>query len=576
MKKNYLRLLLAKSSLLAILLAGETHAQDVYTVESIAHSVYATDMDVQYTSDDLFSDIIPLPFDFTFFGNTYSECLISTNGYVHFQGFGVPNEYSPWGFNVPIPNIEFPAGAWNSILGCYHDMNAQQGTNSTITWSVTGDAPFRQFVVMYSEQAHFSCGDEVRSSFQMVLYETFNYIDSQIIKKELCATWNQGNAVIGIINDTGEIGFTPPGRNTGPWEVTIPEGWRFRPETAPMYRYIMCDAGLDGLETFDLSVIDGDLGATAVYYLTMEDAALAQNAIPGTIYTNINPYNQSIYAAYNGQIIEVLLSAIDCSLGYDNDSVASNLEDVNADGNLGNDDTDGDGLPDFLDNDDDGDQVLTFEEYVFVVGPPDGDDGIIADTDGDTIPDYLDNDDDGDGILTINENTNGDATLADDDTDGDTIANYLDNDDDGDGVPTLNEEGDTDNDTIPNYLDTDDDGDGVATIDEDYNQNGDPTDDDLNTNGIADYLEDNSAAGITDVILQKSISLYPNPASDVLNIENRTDKEITGVSVYAVNGVLVKQSSAAGALNVSDLQSGVYIVKVQVNDQVLNYKFIKK
>jgi len=49
---------------------------------------------------------------------------------------------------------------------------------------------------------------------------------------------------------------------------------------------------------------------------------------------------------------------------HDNDGVFSYLEDINNDGDNFNDDTDGDGRPDFLDIDDDGDGVLTKDEIV--------------------------------------------------------------------------------------------------------------------------------------------------------------------------------------------------------------------
>ena len=92
------------------------------------------------------------------------------------------------------------------------------------------------------------------------------------------------------------------------------------------------------------------------------------------------------------------------------------------------------------------------------------------DTDKDGIPDYLDTDDDGDGIPTVGEGQQ--------DTDGDGIPNYLDPDDDNDSVLTVDEPaGDIDQDGLPNYLDADDDGDGRPTIIEhgrDDNQNGVP------------------------------------------------------------------------------------------------------
>lgn len=87
----------------------------------------------------------------------------------------------------------------------------------------------------------------------------------------------------------------------------------------------------------------------------------------------------------------------------DSDGIPSEIEDP-----TGELDTDGDGLLDIFDEDDDGDNVPTISEGVVF-----NDDGTIditlsQDTDADGILDYLDTDDDGDGILTINEDLNGD------------------------------------------------------------------------------------------------------------------------------------------------------------------------
>ena len=50
---------------------------------------------------------------------------------------------------------------------------------------------------------------------------------------------------------------------------------------------------------------------------------------------------------------------------HDLDGIPSALEDLNGDGNYFNDDTDGDGIPDFLDNDDDGDGYITRQEISY-------------------------------------------------------------------------------------------------------------------------------------------------------------------------------------------------------------------
>ncbi len=95
-------------------------------------------------------------------------------------------------------------------------------------------------------------------------------------------------------------------------------------------------------------------------------------------------------------------------------------------------DTDGDGVADFLER-------------------ANGDE---ADADGDGIPDYQDDDDDGDGVPTSTERSL--------DSDNDGILNYLDTDDDNDGKPTREELAaaggatkDSDGDGTPDYMDDD-------------------------------------------------------------------------------------------------------------------------
>lgn len=85
----------------------------------------------------------------------------------------------------------------------------------------------------------------------------------------------------------------------------------------------------------------------------------------------------------------------------DNDGIPAELEDINGNGNLDDDDTDLDGVPNYLDQDDDGDNVFTTSEnpnYTIADGLANA-----QDSDSDGTPDYLDMDDDGDGVKTRDE-----------------------------------------------------------------------------------------------------------------------------------------------------------------------------
>lgn len=72
---------------------------------------------------------------------------------------------------------------------------------------------------------------------------------------------------------------------------------------------------------------------------------------------------------------------------HDFDGVASIFEDPDNDGDPRNDDTDGDGIANYVDTDDDGDGISTRDEDINGDGDPRNDD-----TDNDGIPNYLDSD----------------------------------------------------------------------------------------------------------------------------------------------------------------------------------------
>ncbi|APY11998.1 hypothetical protein BWZ22_12490 [Seonamhaeicola sp. S2-3] len=108
----------------------------------------------------------------------------------------------------------------------------------------------------------------------------------------------------------------------------------------------------------------------------------------------------------------------------DGDGIDSALEDINGNGDLTDDDTDNDGIPNYKDADDDGDNVLTKDENP----DPDGDGDLsdAQDTDNDGIPDYLDADDDGDGVNTRDEETSSqDKNPTNDVTNEDVGPDYL-------------------------------------------------------------------------------------------------------------------------------------------------------
>ncbi|TLM60122.1 MAG: DUF1566 domain-containing protein, partial [Deltaproteobacteria bacterium] len=152
----------------------------------------------------------------------------------------------------------------------------------------------------------------------------------------------------------------------------------------------------------------------------------------------------------------------------DGDGVCGNVDNCLPMANADQLDTDGDGLGDVCDTDDDNDGVLDGND-AFPLNATES-----VDTDGDGIGNNADTDDDGDGWTDSDEVAAGSEPLLASslplDTDGDHTADVIDTDDDNDGVADTSdafplnaaESMDTDGDSIGNNADNDDDNDGVA------------------------------------------------------------------------------------------------------------------
>ena len=184
------------------------------------------------STDDKWSHLITIPFDFKFFGNTYNQLIIGDNGVVSFDinrsspQTQKPDDYCQWQFNTTLPSTDMFR---NAIFGAYHDLYIPAG--GTIEYYTSGTAPERIFVITFDNVAHYSCNSD-KTTQRILLYETTNIIDVQITRKDLCSSWNNGNAVVGIQNEAGTVAYVPPGRNTGAWGVSHEELWRFIPDTS--------------------------------------------------------------------------------------------------------------------------------------------------------------------------------------------------------------------------------------------------------------------------------------------------------------------------------------------------------
>ena len=74
-----------------------------------------------------------------------------------------------------------------------------------------------------------------------------------------------------------------------------------------------------------------------------------------------------------------------------------------------------------------------------------------------------------------------------------------------------------------------------------------------------------------------NLSIYPNPANDVLNIRFSPDINVEKVEIYGMDGKLYhKQNFNVNSVNVSSLSNGIYMMKVVMdNGEVFTEKIVK-
>lgn len=203
-----------------------------YTVQSITYNppyqFSCLQNAVSVNVDDIWSPTVNLPFNFCFYGNNYNSCLIGSNGVITFDNTNnSPGGYCAWSFANNLPsNTLF----LNSIFGVYHDIDPSKG--GEIGWELVNlNNGCRALVASWNNIPMFSSTcNSILYTGMIVLYENTNVIEVYIKEKNVCSTWNSGNAIVGIQNATGAQAVVAPNRNglSTDWTVSN-EAWRFTP-----------------------------------------------------------------------------------------------------------------------------------------------------------------------------------------------------------------------------------------------------------------------------------------------------------------------------------------------------------
>jgi len=178
--------------------------------------------------DDEYSGVIDLGFSFEFFGNTYTQCIASSNNYVSFD-ISNAGGYSTWSIGAPLPD---PGAPLNSIMSPWQDTHP--GVAGTISYVTVGTAPNRAFIYSFLEVSMFNCTDLCFIN-QVILFESTNVIEIYLGSKPACTDWNGGAAIMGLHNSDGTEAVVPANYNyPNVWSATE-ECWRFEPDGLGSY-----------------------------------------------------------------------------------------------------------------------------------------------------------------------------------------------------------------------------------------------------------------------------------------------------------------------------------------------------
>ena len=172
-----------------------------------------------FMTDDSQQGPFNIGFTFCFFGQTYTQFYIGSNGWISFSA-GQPVTFTSQ--PIPTPNALVPK---NCILGPWQDWHP--GVGGQIKYQTSGTAPCRKLTVSWTNMPMYSCTSNL-GTFHIVIYESTNYIENHIQNKPACLQWQGGTATEGIHNATGTAAVTVPGRNSTAWTTTN-NSYRYTP-----------------------------------------------------------------------------------------------------------------------------------------------------------------------------------------------------------------------------------------------------------------------------------------------------------------------------------------------------------
>jgi hypothetical protein len=92
---------------------------------------------------------------------------------------------------------------------------------------------------------------------------------------------------------------------------------------------------------------------------------------------------------------------------------------------------------------------------------------------------------------------------------------------------------------------------------------------------IKEVIESGGTA-VNETQLQASVVIFPNPASEVINFN--TDAQIYTAQIYSTDGKMVKSvnHNYLESIDVTDLCTGMYVIRLKTNEGIVRQKILIK
>ena len=91
--------------------------------------------------------------------------------------------------------------------------------------------------------------------------------------------------------------------------------------------------------------------------------------------------------------------------------------------------------------------------------------------------------------------------------------------------------------------------------------------------GVYEFVGD-CVLSIEDDMLLKLV-VYPNPASEIINLVIPNSEEIKSITLYDISGKQMDITNTVNGIDVSNLPNGLYILQFTLEERVVSHKIIK-